>query len=64
MEEKKEKECPWCQGLLILEESHYRGPHGKMKILRCGKCFKLISARLEGEPDGIIKRELLEGGSL
>jgi C4-type Zn-finger protein len=64
MEEKKEKECPWCQGSLILEESHYRGPHGKMKILRCGKCFKLISARLEGEPDRIIKRELIEGGSL
>ena len=63
MEEKKDKECPWCQELLILEESHYQGPHGKMKIFRCGKCSKLISARLEGEPDTIIKGELVEGGS-
>jgi C4-type Zn-finger protein len=60
----EEKECPWCQESLILEESHYRGPHGKMKIMRCGKCHKLISTRLEGEPDRIIKRDLIEGGSL
>ena len=60
----EEKECPWCQGLLILEESRYQGTHGKMMITRCGKCHKLISARLEGEPDRIIKRDLIEGGSL
>jgi hypothetical protein len=60
----EEKECPWCQELLILEESHYQGPQGKMKIIRCGKCRKLILARLEGEPDKIIKKELIEGGSL
>ncbi len=64
MEKKKEKECPWCQESLLLEESHYKGPNGKMKILRCRRCSKLISARLEGEPDRIIRRELVEGGSL
>ncbi len=56
------KGCPWCQELLIPKEEHYKGPHGLMKILRCSKCFKLISARLNGEPDQIIKSKLIEGG--
>ncbi|MGA2463232.1 MAG: hypothetical protein ABSH06_02635 [Thermodesulfobacteriota bacterium] len=59
----EEKECPWCGELLSLAESNHQGSRGKMRIMRCGKCHKLISARLEGEPDRIIKKELIEGGS-
>jgi len=60
----EETECPWCEELLSLEESKYQGSHGSMWVMRCAKCHKLISVRLEGEPDRIIKKELIEGGSL
>jgi len=58
----EEKECPWCGSQLSLKGSWHQGSHGKMWITRCAKCHKLISVRLEGEPDRIIKQELLEGG--
>jgi hypothetical protein len=60
----EEKQCPWCGNILSLVESKHKGSHGKMRILRCEKCQKLISVRLEGEPESIIKKELIEGGSL
>jgi len=60
----EEKECPWCESSLSLEESWHQGSHGKMWIIRCAKCHKLISVRLGGEPNQIIKKELVEGGAL
>lgn len=60
----EEKECPWCESSLSLEEGWHQGSHGKMWIIRCAKCHKLISVRLEGEPNQIIKKELVEGGAL
>ena len=60
----EEKECPWCESPLSLEESFQQGSHGKMRIVRCAKCHKLVSVRLEGEPQQIIKKELVEGGAL
>ena len=58
-----EKQCPWCEGLAIVE-SEYRGDHGLMKVIRCADCHKLISVRLKGEPDQIFKKELIEKRSL
>lgn len=57
-----EKQCPWCDNILKVEESSYSGPQGKMKILRCESCQQLISVRHEGEPMRIIKKELIQGG--
>lgn len=57
----EEKQCPWCEELLSLVESTHPGSHGKMRIMRCSQCDGLISARLEGEPDRIIKKELIAG---
>ena len=54
--QEKQKECPRCQEELNLSESEYKGPYGEMKVMRCAKCHNLISARLKGEPDRIIKK--------
>ena len=59
----EERECPWCEEIYFLKESWYQGPNGKMKVMRCSKCEKLISVRLQGEPERIIKSELIKGGS-
>jgi len=60
LEEKRQ--CPWCEELLSLVDEEHQGSHGKMKITRCAGCHKLIRVRSEGEPERIIRRELLEGG--
>lgn len=62
MEEKKR--CPWCQEEVSIEESLHQGSNGKMRLKRCSKCGKLVSARLEGEPDRILKKELITGDAL
>ena len=49
-------ECPWCDQELSLSEEEYQGPNGKMRIKRCAQCHSIISIRLEGEPDEIIKK--------
>ena len=54
--------CPWCEELLSLVEDKHQGSHGKMRIMRCDQCNKLISVRLEGEPDRILKKGLIKGG--
>ena len=54
--------CPWCEALLSLVEDKHQGSHGKMRIMRCAQCNKLILVRLEGEPDRILKKELIKGG--
>jgi C4-type Zn-finger protein len=64
MKEKNGKECPWCGEPLVFEENYYQGPYSKIRVLRCSKCYKLISARMDGEPNKIIKKELIEGSSM
>jgi hypothetical protein len=59
----EERECPWCEEIFSRKESWFQGPHGRMKVIRCSKCERLISVRLEREPERIIKSELFEGGS-
>lgn len=54
--------CPWCGQEAPRLESGYQGAYGKMRITRCSQCHKLISVRLEGEPDDIIKKGLFKGG--
>lgn len=55
-------QCPWCDAELHTVEEKHQGSHGKMRVLRCSQCSKLISARLEGEPDRILRKELISGG--
>ena len=54
------KECPWCSKELVLAESEHVGSHGTMKVVRCVSCNCLISVRLKGEPDEIIKKGFLK----
>ena len=62
-EERKQKDlCPWCEAELSLTDEEHLGSHGKMKINRCARCKKLISVRLAGERDRILKKELIIGG--
>ncbi len=48
-------ECPWC-GKSELFEGEHKGTNGIMKIIRCAQCQKLVSVRLKGEPDSIIRK--------
>ena len=59
---KDKKQCPRCEESLSLIEEEHQGSNGKMKILRCSRCAKISSARLAGEPDRILRKELIEGG--
>ena len=61
-EAEEKSQCPWCEELLSLLEDKHQGSHGKMRIMRCAHCHKLISVRFEGEPDSIIRKELIGGG--
>jgi len=57
--EEEKSRCPWCEEILSLVEEGHQGSHGMMRIRRCARCSKLISVRLEGEPDRIIRKELI-----
>ena len=54
--------CPCCGQEMSPQKSEHQGPHGKMSLARCSHCQKLISGRLEGEPDDIIKKRARKGG--
>ncbi len=47
--------CPWCGNEGEAREGEFEGPYGKIKEKRCGVCGNLISTRLEGIPEEIIK---------
>jgi len=57
-------QCPWCGEPLSLVDEEYEGPHARMHMARCSRCNKLISARSEGEPERILRKELIEGNLL
>lgn len=54
MEEKTN--CPWCDEVVVLTEGAYNGPYGEVIEKRCPKCQALVSTRLKGTPQQIIKR--------
>lgn len=60
--EEEKSRCPWCEEILSLVEEKHQGSHGRMRVRRCAQCSKLISVRLQGEPEGIIRKELIGGG--
>ena len=55
----EQRECPWCESSFSPIVEPYQGPHGMMKVSRCSNCGKIISARLEGEPENIHQKELV-----
>ena len=54
--------CPWCGEEMSPQKSEHRGPYGKIRLTRCSQCQKLISGRLEGEPDAIIRKRARKEG--
>ncbi len=49
--------CPWCHQEVSILESEHQGPYAKMVLRRCSSCHKLISGRVVGEPDEIIRKK-------
>ena len=54
MDEKTE--CLWCNELITLIDGAYNGSYGTVIEKRCPKCHGLVSTRLQGIPQDIIRK--------
>ena len=54
MEEKKN--CPWCNEQVIFIKETSSRQYGEVVERRCPKCRGLVSTRLKGIPEAIIKK--------
>ena len=53
----KEKiNCPWCNEEVEYNEGTYKSSYGDVIERRCSKCGNLVSTRLKGIPQDIIKK--------
>jgi len=48
--------CPWCNEEMTPVKNTEKGTYGNLRITRCGSCKSILSVRLEGEPDNILKK--------
>jgi hypothetical protein len=55
-----EKGCPWCGQELVIETSEEDSPYGRMHLQRCARCRNIVRVRLDGEPEVIVKKGLVE----